>query len=235
MIGYKRLVFGATKIGASHRFYNLPNQDSYLIKYTKNKAIFVVSDGMGSKKYSRIGSRLICSAIYKTAKKFGRISEENYFDFLQESHMLWKKLTRPYPINELSCTVLVLIVARDYIFKAQLGDGEIIIEKDEVIEYEPSLSHEFTNISYGLRNEFDKRLWNVKYIHGVHEKLRFFMCTDGISNDIKVENFLGFYKALLDSYNDITNKERVTHLNHILDSWKKKGSLDDKTIVLKWK
>ena len=60
--------YGASLIGKSHIKIKKPSQDSYLISNMENYTLAVVCDGLGSKKYSHIGSRKLCKVIHKQIK-----------------------------------------------------------------------------------------------------------------------------------------------------------------------
>ena len=60
--------YGASIIGKAHIKLKKPNQDSYLIANEDEYTLAVVCDGLGSKKYSQIGSKKLCKVIF--SKKF---------------------------------------------------------------------------------------------------------------------------------------------------------------------
>jgi len=56
--------WGITEIGPLHIKENIPNQDSFIVKNYSWGIVGVVCDGLGSKKYSHIGSQALVKAIY---------------------------------------------------------------------------------------------------------------------------------------------------------------------------
>ena len=60
--------YGASVIGKAHIKINKPNQDSYLIANNDEYTLAVVCDGLGSKKYSQVGSKKLCGVINKQIK-----------------------------------------------------------------------------------------------------------------------------------------------------------------------
>ena len=60
--------------------YHKRNQDSFIIKKVKGIYVVGISDGLGSKKYSHIGSKLLCKSLLDIVYKvedFEKISKEN--------------------------------------------------------------------------------------------------------------------------------------------------------------
>lgn len=49
--------------GALHKANNMPCQDYFCYKQSKNKLVAVVSDGAGSARYGQIGARIICRTL----------------------------------------------------------------------------------------------------------------------------------------------------------------------------
>ena len=62
----KKLI-GISRIGPSHIAKKIPNQDSYLCYKNKDFSLIIVSDGLGSKPHSEIGSKAACKAVLKAS------------------------------------------------------------------------------------------------------------------------------------------------------------------------
>ena len=60
--------YGSKTRGKLHKKNHMPNQDNYLVYNSKSFTLAVVCDGMGSKRYSHIGSRRLCKIIKKQVK-----------------------------------------------------------------------------------------------------------------------------------------------------------------------
>lgn len=73
--------------------YHKINQDSFIIKKVRGMYIVGISDGLGSKKYSHIGSKLLCKSlldiVYKV-KNFERISKIELMELIFQNWL--KKL-----------------------------------------------------------------------------------------------------------------------------------------------
>ena len=77
--------YGASVIGKAHIKLKKSNQDSYLIANEDEYTLAVVCDGLGSKKYSQIGSKKLCKVIKKQINKcFNIITYESYNAFLSK-------------------------------------------------------------------------------------------------------------------------------------------------------
>ena len=63
--------------GMLHENANIPNQDAYSVKRYKFGTILVVSDGLGSKKYSDIGSKAVGKAINRAVQIWNEYPERD--------------------------------------------------------------------------------------------------------------------------------------------------------------
>ena len=65
--------------------YHKRNQDSFIVKKVKGIYIVGISDGLGSKKYSHIGSQLLCKSLLDIVYKvedFEKISKEKLIELI---------------------------------------------------------------------------------------------------------------------------------------------------------
>jgi serine/threonine protein phosphatase PrpC len=115
----------ATIKGPGHLVDNSPNQDAFLVRNWKTSWLAVVSDGMGSRKHSDVGSRLACEAVLETART-------NNFDvsdrmFINSLYQLWlKKLGELSPNDAVATCIIAWGLANGKTRVFQLGDGMII-------------------------------------------------------------------------------------------------------------
>ncbi|MGJ0303582.1 protein phosphatase 2C domain-containing protein [Aliarcobacter cryaerophilus] len=216
--------WGVSEIGPLHIKENIPNQDSCVVKKFSWGIVGVVCDGLGSKKYSHIGSKALVDAIVKTAQLFDFEKDIELFEPLLKS--LWDINISPYTENETSTTLLFCIVKNKKIYIGRVGDGAIAIVGKESLLLEEDKDM-FTNytIPFG-RNE--KIRW---YIYQDSEIDSIVMCSDGISEDLKKDKLLDFFKSYIVNYQNMKANKRAYEIKKWLKSWPVRGHSDDKTIV----
>ncbi|MFV0364671.1 MAG: protein phosphatase 2C domain-containing protein [Suipraeoptans sp.] len=80
---------GISCIGSYHNI----NQDYYICTSSEDGVVLVLSDGMGSKKFSQFGSKAICETVCKKFQTENRnLSEIQWRTFLEECHENGKRL-----------------------------------------------------------------------------------------------------------------------------------------------
>ena len=216
--------WGVSEIGPLHIKENIPNQDSFIVKKYSWGIVAVICDGLGSKKYSHIGSKALVDAITQAAKIFDFTKDINLFEPLVQS--LWDINIYPYTNNETSTTLLFSIVKNKKVYIGRVGDGAIaIIGKNSILIKEDK--DIFTNYTTPFGGE-QKIQW---HIYDNTEIDSIVMCSDGISEDVKKDKLLDFFKDYIDSYKNIQAKKRVYEIKRWLRNWPVKGHSDDKTIV----
>ncbi len=94
---------------------NIQNQDSWGIKKYKWGIVGVVCDGLGSKKYSHIGSKALVKAITKASQIFDFKKDIKLFEPLVKS--LWDINISPYTYNDTATTFdnLLLLKIKKFI------------------------------------------------------------------------------------------------------------------------
>ena len=224
--------YGASLIGKSHTKTNQPNQDSYLISTKKKYSLSVVCDGLGSKEYSHLGSKTLCETInkyaYKSFKK-KNFDIDNLISLLQEK---WEESLFPLSSVVADTTCIFTIITKRKIIMCQIGDGLCAIKINDEIELLPTPQREFSNetLTFGKSQPSD---WAIKIIDRKKDsKYSILMCTDGISEDLKMD-FLGeFIEELSNSINKKDKSKDNQFLLEILNNWPNKYSNDDKTMVV---
>lgn len=224
--------WGATVIGPAHEKLGVPNQDAWLSHYYSWGDVVVVSDGLGSKKKSDIGSLAVCSAVVQAAEICKGFPEENIEYFLRLIHSLWLVTILPYSPNECSATCLFVINMREKCLIAQLGDGIIAaIGKDEQsIIFDEDKQDSFSNLTYCIGENFKIEQWRT-YIASPNKFEAFVLCTDGISDDITPERKLSFARELYLSYSNYSLSERKKEIRFWLKNWPVPNHSDDKTVA----
>ena len=217
--------WGVSQIGPSHIKNGTPNQDSFMIKKFQWGIVGVVCDGLGSKRYSDIGSKGLSNAIIKASTIFNfQTSKLELFEPLVKS--LWKKNIYPYPQNDCSTTLLFTVINDNKVFVGRVGDGAIGILGANTILLEES-KDSFTNYTtpFGREESIKWQIFDAQDVDSIS------LCSDGISEDIKKNKLLDFFKEYVLKYTNEKQRKRKKEIALWLKNWPVKGHTDDKTIV----
>lgn len=216
--------WSVSEIGPLHIRENIPNQDSCIVKKYTWGTIGVVCDGLGSKKYSHIGSAALVDSVVQAAKIFNFTKNINLFEPLLKS--LWDTAISPYMTNETSTTLLFTIVKDKKLYVGRVGDGAIAIfgKNNILVEEDKDM---FTNYTMPFGRE-EKIKW---YIFDENEIDYVVMCSDGISEDIQRDKLLDFFEDYIKNYKKMSSMKRHHEIKQWLKNWPVIGHSDDKTIV----
>lgn len=84
----------------------------------------VVSDGMGSKSLSHLGSKCICECVYDVVSNYAfDLDVISFKDIIYACHEEWKKRLSDFDIKQCYATLLVAVIRKKTIKAARLGDG----------------------------------------------------------------------------------------------------------------
>ncbi len=213
------------------------NQDAYGYKESSKYALLIVGDGVGSAKYSAIGSHQAVWAVRRSIVQWRRLKEKEINVLLQLVHFNWNLLINDLKYDKKECLSTCLFVYIDkidqYILSAKLGDGLIFIK---------SKDGENINLSSGLDFNYTKALgssksakdWQIEKIKTNLSNINVIMTTDGISEDIvenKEEEFLDYLVLEIER---TESRKRYFKLRNIIKNWPTKFHNDDKTICILW-
>ncbi|MGM9808362.1 MAG: PP2C family serine/threonine-protein phosphatase [Bacilli bacterium] len=224
--------YGASLIGKSHIKIKKPSQDSYLISNMDNYTLVVVCDGLGSKKYSHIGSKKLCKVIDKQIKlcfKHKNLDMDTLIPIIKNK---WKRFIWPIKPNKADTTCIFAVVNKKNIILCQIGDGLCAIKIDNNLVLLSEKDDDFSNetISFYKGNI---RNWNIKILkkeENVNYKV--FICTDGVSEDLKKDVIKEFIEELAQSIDCSSNYKDNSVLLDVIKNWPNKYSNDDKTMVV---
>lgn len=224
--------FGCSVIGPSHIKSNKPNQDSFLIKKYKKGFVAVVSDGVGSKPLSHIGSKAVCKSVCLVMKDYLNYEKEvDIKDALRLIHARWLFEIAPNFAEDCCATVLFAVVSNKKILLCRLGDGMICCRNN----YEDTLmlddkSDSFSNVTKCMRYKFTYDDWYVEEIP--LENFEYIaLSTDGISDDITEDKLIPFVQKFVKEYSSEKNNIRTKKIKQMLNNWPVPMHSDDKTIA----
>lgn len=205
------------------------NQDYCLVREFKNAFLMVVCDGLGSKKFSHIGSRYL-------AKSLITILRRESFDcndlVKNEAKLLklWQKHINKqgFSTKECSTTLLCAIIGEKYAYFGRVGDGVMVIFADEIYVLEDN--DEFSNITTPFGTQAMK--WLKLDTHTLRAAG---LCSDGISEIIASQHTKAFFNEYINTYKNINSQSRKTEIKTWLDEFNQKGFCDDKSIAVAWR
>ena len=217
---------GFSQRGYSHIRSGLPDQDNYLIRIKPFLKVFVVADGLGSHKYSAIGSKKVCLAVYKTFLSYchGTIKEE---DICQSVEKEYQVSLRTHQLAEAGTTCIFAAIAGDSLFVGQAGDGLCSVNLNGKFMATSKINTDFTNEVSALSGDKQFTHWKFRKIDlSDVSKLDILLMTDGISEDVLPDKYTDFTMYVVDSM--FNGKKAV---RKIIKEWSVPGAIDDKTMV----
>lgn len=229
--------WGASVIGPFHVKAGLPNQDAWMVRRYKWGNVVVVSDGLGSKAHSDVGSKAACLAVFGAARCFQKNPDANIVDVLRLIHANWLVKIAPYAPSDCSATCLFAIQIKGVITLGRLGDGMIaaIGETDESCRLlSDDKQDSFSNYTSSLQEAFEPDQWETATVDSA-EYHAVVLCTDGIADDLLPEKQRSFARELCAAYANLDWKERKRDLKRWLNEWPVPGHSDDKTIACLFK
>lgn len=223
----------AEKIGPLHIRQNLPMQDANRLCFYKSGFIAVVSDGLGSKAHSDYGSQAACRAFMRCSKKWIRRKSKSLEKLIGNFHKCWIKLIEKsdFKISDCGATLLGAVCDGKDIFLFRLGDGMIAcLSGKKNFLLSDSKTESFSNVTNCLKNI--NCLENWSYLKVSAKNIRtIFMCTDGISDDLKNGNDMEFVQDLAGQYETYTSRQIEVDMNNWISNWPVPRHSDDKTAI----
>lgn len=229
---WKSLAISQT--GPRHIRTNLPNQDAVIAKKFVWGEVISVSDGVGSRSLSQIGSAQACVATIKLAQYLSNsVIIHSKQQILYLFHAYWLSLLDSHNIEDCATTCLFAMRINQKIYIAMLGDGLItILQKDKRIQFiEQHDLNGFANMTCSLNEQFNMDQWNFLIIDS-HDVNMICLCTDGISEDIQMSQRENFFRDLYDVYKLQTIRKIKCDIRKWLKNWGVKNHQDDKSIAI---
>jgi serine/threonine protein phosphatase PrpC len=235
ILNFKRFhVYSASIIGIEKQI----NQDSFGTVETKNYLISVVADGLGSSKYSDLGSKMAILAVQKAIYEWRKLENKKREILIQLIHFYWNLYISDRGYKRMECLTTCLFVYIDKkekdILIGQLGDGLIYMKSDNNF-FESSRDSEF-NYTKALGNSKNIKDWQIYNEKLELRNLKYFLATDGVSDDIMEDKREEFLDVMIKKLQNIKffSKKRNKVIEDILKNWHTKYHSDDKTITILW-
>jgi hypothetical protein len=219
----KTNIIKASVKGILHIKNKIKNQDYAKVKSYKQSIIAVVCDGLGSHKFSHIGSKQACHTVIDVMKKYYNTNIMNNIDrILNDIHKRWLDRLKKYNPKESGTTCLFTYIVKDQLLVCQLGDGAIFVDNEKAFQKDKRL---YANETHSLTktNSIDK--WNWKMYNTASSVM---LCTDGVSEDLKL-NKIKVFNEWLFNLSHRFNKNYM--MKKELKNWPNKANGDDKSII----
>ena len=210
--------------------YHGVNQDYFISKPYKDGHIIVVSDGIGSKSLSHLGSKYICESVYDVISNYAfDLSVISFKDIIYMCHEEWKKRLVDYDLKECYATLLIVLISENFIKAARLGDGFLTIYADDKVSFlYDKKENYFANETDCLKEVLDRD--NIEILEMNYLKFQgALVCTDGIEiGRMQEYDLTNFTKEFVDEYSNKSQEEVITEIEPWLVDW---PGIDDKTLA----
>lgn len=219
--------------GMLHEKSNIPNQDAYSVKKYKFGTILVVSDGLGSKKHSDIGSKAVGKAIDRAVQIWNEYQENDIRLLLPLIVSIWNMEIFPYSQKDCGATCLFAIIANNgHVYLGQLGDGSIYVLMDNEIQLVKEKEDDFTNLTMCMGEFSSYSDWSLKDIEVGAKPIGIVLMTDGVSETLLDEKREEFINLLFRRISECESFQRRNNLVYkILSEWNPVSAGDDRTLI----
>ena len=218
--------YGGLSLTGSYHAYN---QDNYAARKVAGGYVLAVSDGLGSKKYSKAGSAALCAAACDAADAIS-CNVTDAGEYIRAVHALWIATLSENHLEPDVCraTALIGIIGKKKLWLFRLGDGFIgAVFDDDVLVLFDDKKDRFANETECLGGEPDVENWAVQ--HAAFASFRGIVAgTDGLAlanDETRLKKFTADFCA---------NYERMNISTTLADigRWlpKCKG-IDDRTVA----
>lgn len=210
--------------------YHDINQDSFACRNIDGVYIVAVSDGLGSKKTSEVGSKALCeSACDVVAEHRYEMEVITPASFAEMVHQKWLKKMELHQISDCYATMLLLLILPEKILAVRLGDGFVSFWADDEIKVLFDRKEDyFANETDCLTEVFAAEKLECLEV----PYTRFYggiLCSDGVGigsmTNLEITNFT---KDFIEEYRSYSEKELISEIGGWLKDW---TGADDKTLA----
>lgn len=223
--------FGASVIGPGHVATGMPNQDAWTAFHHMWGNGIVVSDGLGSKPFSDIGSRVACLAVPHAIYSCFAKNEMDIHVLCDLIKNKWIFLITPLIPRDCAATCLFAVrMNNGLILMGMLGDGLAAAVRGDgsVTSLSDDKTEGFSNITAALSPGVTAKDW--RWLSMSEEECRsIVLCTDGVSDDLS--DITGFVKAFCEEHRSFSSASAARRVREMLEKWPTPKHSDDKTIA----
>ncbi len=226
---------GASVRGPEHRRDGRPNQDAWLSCITRETALAVVCDGLGSRPHSAVGSRAACRAVATAVRYWAAGPDVPPELLLRLVHVLWNVRVHHTGRDESATTCLFAVATKDgRLLLAQLGDGLVMLQTPKGTTTLEPPAERFGNATTGLGIAADVREWRLHLEPNFAGTASILLATDGVADDLVPERRSEFLNFLVTEYGCRPAAARTRAIVKELRDWPTPRHLDDKTVAVLW-
>lgn len=214
-------LFLGTVTGLAHTKVHKTSQDNSGFKFTGDRLVVAVADGVGSCMYSANGSQVAVEATFELLDKRDMTDK----DIIEITIDYWQRHLS-HTQDQSHCTLHFAMFLPHEIILCGIGDGGKIINSKsdlDVIE----TKGEFVNCTAALPQATE---WSIRRFPYPDDKMQVILATDGVFNEIETTSwreFCFYIQERMDiSHNDL-EKELQTWLEDL-----QANNEDDKTIAI---
>lgn len=210
--------------------YHSKNQDSYACQKIDDSYIVAVSDGLGSKKSSELGSAALCRSACDIVSEYrDEISDMNVVVFIRLVYERWIYRLKGEKISDCYATMLILLVLPKRIVAIRLGDGFVAFWTDNGIEVllDQKEDH-FVNETDCLTEVFmeDKIQYSEVAYSEFHGGI---LCSDGVGiGNMTEKEVRDFTMNFIEEYRSYSESDLIKDVEGWLEDW---TGTDDKTLA----
>jgi len=221
---------GASKIGKSHLLTGSPNQDAWAVTVGESMFVAAVSDGLGSRENSQVGSKAAVRSVLTASRMIA--PETAGMDIIRLVHAVWRVKLAGLDVRSCACTCLFAIrFGSGRLFAAALGDGVITIDNGGKRRILEMAEKDFANTTDAM-DTCGPQNWRC-CDEQVAGGLKLMMATDGVSDDIEEGGLFDFADFVIDEMAKRSGQRgRNGYLMKLLNRWTCPKSGDDKTLVV---
>lgn len=218
---------GASVTGPSHCREGVPNQDALCVNGNSGGWCIAVADGLGSRKYSHIGSHTAVRLFRNMVRQQGELRDDVIFPALREAWLA--RFPDGYSLYETTCLWASVDKSGQGI-AGQSGDGLILIKSNglltQLTKQREGFSNQTTTLSQSdLQGSYSAEFALKKPGDGV------LLMTDGISDDLIPEQLEAFFEVVYRRHLQCSKRRMRKWLTAELHGWSTPLHGDDKTIA----
>lgn len=218
-----------TSIIGSH-----PNiQDAFRYYESDDKIIAVIADGLGSRKKSADGARLICKLFVEELQCKNLPQESS--DIV--SPELWYNTLQQQKCNIddycTTCSFTIIDKLNKQVCIGQIGDSPIFIKVDNSSVIEMRQEKDFSNITDCLGPSGIKKFSIHTYTYQCNVNV--LVTSDGIGDELDSSSLAPLFQYLSSKYGSFSRKSRSRRFTKEIKSTIGKVNHDDKSAIYIWK
>lgn len=222
-------------IGPLHVRQNFLMQDSCRLKFFSDGFVATVSDGLGSCVHADFGSNSACKCFVRCARRWAKRGAFSPEKLIQIFHSLWiKKIEKAgFDVKDCAATFLAAVGVKNQIFLFRLGDGMIVALCDDRTKnmlLSDFKNESFSNLTCSLKREFRISDWEILKVNAENVRC-LFLCTDGLSDDLKQNVSFDFVLELANQYESFGENKIKSDMDRWISAWPVPRHTDDKTAV----